>query len=954
MKGGKEKMKKGILAFLLSLIIVAGLTLAQDTLESGSIEGIVIDTEGNPLPGVAITLSGEALIKRTLSTTSSASGFFRFSFLPVGKYDLTFSLTGFKTTITKGVEVTLRKTTNVKVIMEISPVPETVTVVGETPVVDLRTHTIQANFTKEVLQKLPSARDPWVIMEMTPGVVMDRENIGGSTAGNQSTAYAYGSYRSQTVYNMDGVNMVDAAANGASAMYYDFDAIEEIQVETGAHSADIQTGGIVINIITKSGGNKFSGGISLYGENKKLESNNIPDPATHPQYANAGSGNPLDYYYEYGGEFGGPIIKDKIWYYGAFRMTAINQYIIGYELNGVPQTNYAALSHATFKLTYQITNNNRLAGWLYYDNKYQPHRGAAPTRPPETTFYQKSPSYFYHLEDTWTVSNNLILNFKLGINNMWYQTGPQPEVDMTQPAIRIRYDTYRNTYHKAYYNYTWYYSNRYQFNAFADYYLDDFLGGAHDLKIGFEYQNAPYHTTRKHPGNILLYFSYPDLTGPREAWTFRENKWNQTNIVYSAYVSDSFKLKKYFAFDLGLRFDSTHMNINDTTVESNPWVEYYYQLTGQTQILHQPARKNVISWNTFSPRIGFTFDPFNDGKNIFKFYVARYSWQMSYGPVDQAISTGYWEVDYRWNDANGDKLPQTNEFGSIIYTDIGQAVSIDPNLKSPYVDEIVASYERKLTNNFGARLSFIARRTRRFWWTDNLAIDPIRDYTPLQIQDPGPDGVLGTSDDGGMITVYNLSVDKLGAYDPFVTQQRGYQTSYQGLEFTLTKRYADRWQFMGSITYGKSKVKLPIEAVDDPNNREFLDGAVSNNDVPITIKLSGTYDLPWGFYIGAFFNYRTGYPAQRYFVYGLNQGDVYVDTEKLGATRYPALSILDLRLSKIFKLSRFGNIEIMLDGFNIFNCHTPLAWDNESWSGYKLVTQILAPRIFRLGIKWTF
>ncbi|HNS05566.1 MAG TPA: hypothetical protein PKH53_06135, partial [Candidatus Saccharicenans sp.] len=752
-----------------------------------------------------------------------------------------------------------------------------------------------------------------------------------------------------------GVNMTDAAANGASAMYYDFDSIEEIQVETGAHSADIQPGGIVVNMITKSGGNKFSGGLSFYGETEDLQSNNIPDPATHPQYADVGSGNPLDYYYEYGGDFGGPIIKDKLWFYGSFRKTAINRYIIGYELDGVPQTDYSSLTHTTFKLTYQMNDKNRLAGWFYYDNKYQPNRGAGTTRPPETTFYQKSPSYFYHLEDTWTVNNNLILNFKLGINDMWYQTGPQPGVDMSQPAIRIRNDEYRNMYHNAYYNYTWYYSNRYQFNAFADYYLDDFLGGDHDLKVGFEYQNSPYHTTRRHPGNILLYWSYPDLTGPREVWTFRENIWKQTNLVYSAYFTDAWKLKKYFVITFGLRFDSTHMNINESRVEPNEWTDYYYERTGETQITHQPKTKNVISWNTLAPRIGLTFDPLNNGVNIFKVYAARYFWQMSYGPVDQAISTGYWEVDYRWNDANGDKQPQTDEFGDIIYTQIGQAIDIDPNLKSPYTNEIVASYERKITRDFGARLSFISRITKRFWWNDNLAIDPQLDYSPVQIQDPGPDGSWGTSDDGGMITVYNLDPEKLGAYDPYVTQQTGYETSYQGLELSLTKRYANKWQFMGSITYGKSNVKLPIQAVDDPNNREFNDDVVTSTDVPIVVKLSGSYDLPWGFYIGAFFNYRRGYPTQRYFLYeDLNQGDVYVAAEKYGESRYPDLTLLDLRLSKIFNLKRYGKVEIMLDGFNIFNAHTPLSWDDESWEGYKQVTEILAPRIFRLGVKWNF
>jgi hypothetical protein len=950
--------KRNLGIFIFCFVFLTGLVTAQDSLQTGNISGTVVDAEGNALPGVAITITGAAILRGTASATTSTTGAFRFNFLSPGTYDMTFALSGFKTIKKTGVEVSVRKTTSMTVTMEVSAIEENVTVVGESPVVDLKTSTIQTNFTQAMLQKLPSARDPWVIMSMTPGMVMDRENVGGSTAGNQSSAYAHGTLRNQTNYNIDGVNMTDAAANGASAMYYDFDSFEEIQVETGAHTADIQVGGVVLNMITKSGGNKLSGGISLYGENDKLQWDNIPDKIKNPQYANVGTGNPLDYYYEWGGELGGPIMKDKLWFYGAFRNTVINSFIIGYTLNGVPQTNYASLTHGTFKLSFQLSNNNKLMGWFNYDNKYQPHRSASITRPPVTTALQDSPSYFYHLEDTWTLGSNLILNFKLGINDMWYQTGNQPEVDMNQPAVRIYYTTpVTGGYENAYYNYTWYYSDRYQLNAFANYFKDDFLGGNHEIKVGFEYQNSPFHTTRKHPGNILLYFDNPDHTSPYQVWTFREEVWNQNDIVYSAYIHDVFSLKKHLTLNLGLRLDSTHMHINETDVAASPWTDYYYTRMNITPIYHQDAQKNVVSFTMLSPRLGLTYDLFNDGKNVFKAHFARYSYQVSYGPVDQAITTGYWEVDYSWNDANGDKLPQTNEFGSIRYTNIGQAVKINPDLKSPYTNEVVAGFEKKLARNIGVSLNFIYRDTQRFWWSDNQAVDPQLDYTPKDVQDPGPDGVLGNGDDGGTITIYNLASAKVGVSQPYVTERPGYKTSYRGVELVLSKRYSDGWQFMGSVTLGKTNVKLPIEAVDDPNNRTFNDNAVDSNDSPVIIKASGSYDLPFGFYVGAFFNYRAGYPTVRYFNTStslLNQGRISVSTEKMGASRYPDIAMLDLRLSKVFSFGRYGKIELMLDGFNLLNSVTTLSWNTQSSSTYHFITQVLSPRIVRLGVKWNF
>jgi len=945
--------------FLLAFALLPGFLAAQDPTQTGGIAGTAVDPDGAGLPGVTVTISSPVLIKRTASMLTTPDGSFRFNFLPVGSYEMTFALQGFKTVVRKDVQVSIRKTTSLKVTMEATSLQETVTVVGETPVVDLKTSTIQTNFTQVMLQKLPSARDPWVIMAMTAGVVMDRENVGGSTAGNQSSAYAHGTLRNQTSYNIDGVNMTDSAANGASAMYFDFDSFEEIQVETAAHTADVQVGGLVLNMITKSGSNKLGGGISVYGENDTFQSDNIPDKTLNPQYANVGTGNPLDYYFEWGGDIGGPIIKDKLWFYGAFRKTDISRFIIGYTLNGVPQTDYAALTHGTFKLTFQVADNNKLLGWFNYDNKYQPHRAASITRPPVTTALQDSPSYFYHLEDTWTLNPNLILNFKFGFNDMWYQTGNQPEVDMNQPAVRIYYTTpVTGGYENAYYSYTWYYSDRYQFNAFADYFKDDFLGGNHEIKVGFEYQNSPYHTTRKHPGNILLYFDNPDHTGAYQVWTFREEKWNQSNIVYSAYVHDVFSLKKHLTFNFGLRLDSTHMNINASDVAPSPWTDFYYaNRTTLAPIYHQDAMKNVVAFTVLSPRLGVTYDPFDDGKNIFKAHYARYSHQMSYGPVDQQITTGYWEIDYNWTDTNGDKLPQTGEFGKIVYTNIGQAVKIDPNLLSPITNEIVAGYERKLARDIGVSLNLIYRDTQRTWWSDNQAIDPQTDYDPVSIADPGPDGKLGTSDDGQQLTIYNLASAKVGVSEPYIKQRTGYKTSYRGVELVFNKRYADRWQFMASATIGRTNVKIPLESVDDPNNRTFNDNAVDSTDVPLIIKANGSYDLPWGFYVGGYFSYRSGYPTQRYFNTStslLRQGRISVATEKYGDSRYPALATLDLRLSKIFNIGTLGKVELMLDGFNLLNAVTTLGWNAQSGSTYQYITQVLAPRIIRLGVKWNY
>ncbi len=937
----------------ISLLLIPALLAAQDTLQTGTISGRVSDSEGIPLPGVSVTIKSPALIQESQSTTTSPSGTFRFIFLPVGSYEVMFELDGFKKLVKQDVSVALRKTTTVNAVLEPSALEETVTVVGEAPVVDVKSPTIATNFTLDMLQKIPSARDPWALMEMTPGMVMNSENVGGSTSGQQSRGYTHGTMSDQTAYSLDGVQVTDAAAAGATAMYFDFDSFSEISIETGAHSIDIQSSGVVLNMITKSGGNRLSGGISLYGETKDFQAKNIPDT---PQYEGVGFGNPTDYLYDYGGDLGGPVVKDKLWFYTAFRRTEINRFIIGYEVNGKPGTEYTDLKHWTGKLTWQITANNRMMGWVNYDAKAMPHRAAGPRRPAETTYFQDSPSWFYHLEDTWTLSSNLLLNFKFGFYDMYYQLAPQSSVDMNKPAVLIYYsEPYRRMYEDAYYQYSWYYSDRYSFTAYADYFKDDFLGGDHELKVGFDYQRTPFHTDRKFPGNHTLYFDYPDRTGSYRVWTFRQINWAQTNEIYSLFAQDTFSLKKNLTINIGLRFDSTHMHTDETSAPGNMWTDYYTQRTGEPVATHSPTKKDVVAWNTFYPRVGFTYDIFNDGSTVFKFNLARYSYQVNYDPAWRVIETGTWEVDYSWNDKNGDAQAQLDELGSIRFVDIAAKYEIDPNLKSPYIDEAIIGLERRLTPNLGLALNFVYRRNKQLFYEYNRAINPATDYTPVTVQDPGPDGELETPDDGGNITIYDLAADKVGVIDYYITTREGYESSYRGLEFVLRKKFADRWQLQAALTYGRSNVKLPLSAVNDPNNRAFNDDVPEWNDAPLVVKIIGSYELPFGFTIGGFFNYRAGLPSQRYFSYSdLNQGRIDVETQKYGSERYPNLTIVDFRVSKIFRLNKFGSIEIMADVFNTFNRYTTLDWDEESWSGYHSIYTVLAPRILRLGLKWQF
>ena len=233
-------------------------TPAFAQVQTGEIFGRVADSTGAILPGVTVTIESPSLLRPQIVVTT-ASGAYRIPNVPIGLYRVTFELAGFKTRVHEKIRIEAGFNAEISPRLEISTVEETVTVSGESPVVDTKEVRTGQNFTREMLESIPSARDPWVILEQTPGILMDRQNVGGNESGQQSSFTVHGGNSGNTMWNVDGVTITDMAATGASPTYYDFDAFEEIQIQTGGNDASVQTGGINLNLITKSGGNAFRG-----------------------------------------------------------------------------------------------------------------------------------------------------------------------------------------------------------------------------------------------------------------------------------------------------------------------------------------------------------------------------------------------------------------------------------------------------------------------------------------------------------------------------------------------------------------------------------------------------------------------------------------------------------------------------------------------------------------------
>src|SRR6478672_7652988 len=265
------KVKAVVLA-LVALCATSAIASAQS--QTGEIFGKATDASGGVLPGVTVTVTGPVLLQ-PLTAITSETGTYQFPRLEIGVYTVKFDLTGFKTVVNEGIRVTVGFSAQVNAVMGISTVQETITVTGESPVVDTKEVGTKQTFTNELLQSIPSARDPWVILQQTAGVAMDRENIGGNMSGQQSNYVSRGGNPTNNKWSLDGVDMTDLAATGSSSVYYDFDAFQEMTINTGGVDVTQQTGGVGINLITKSGSDRFRGSGRFYSTPETFEANNL-------------------------------------------------------------------------------------------------------------------------------------------------------------------------------------------------------------------------------------------------------------------------------------------------------------------------------------------------------------------------------------------------------------------------------------------------------------------------------------------------------------------------------------------------------------------------------------------------------------------------------------------------------------------------------------------------------
>jgi hypothetical protein len=928
-------MVKKLSMFLVSMLFIVSVCFGQSA-QTGALNGTVTDSDDAALPGITVVLKSPALVVPQMTTVTNASGLYRFPALPPGIYELTFMLEGMNTLVRKDIVVSLSKTTTVDATMTLETQQETIVVTGKSPTVDRQSTTKTANMDIAFLEYVPALRTLDSYLNIAPGATGDSIH-GGSVR--------------DTSYNLDGLNLADPVV-GTQGVFFGLDIMEEVSVDVGGLSAEYgQARGAVLNVVSKSGGNKFSGTASVYYRHESLQSDNTTGTPLE------GEASGYKYELEPGITLGGPLAKDKLWFFLNLSFNKREQITPGYpydQTEEVPADDFRPYPY--IKFTYQPNQANKFVFSYNYSDIVRHHRGSSRYRLEESTWEQTTPTHVFNLHWTRSFGSNFFMNFKAGGYYSLFDLNQKTR----EPSV---YDYVTGNYSGGYGFSDLNQRHRMQINADGTVFIDD-LAGSHELKFGAEFLYAwsgrqLEFSNVTDPWGFQLY-RYYTYYGPYFAYYYAPYDTKEEMMNIGLFVQDNWSISNNLTLNIGFRFESQHGYIPPQMQDRG--TETLWGLFDFNRAVDEKIK--AMSWNTISPRLSMIYDIFSDGTTLFKASFARYymanitQWFDGINPNGFASYYGACDANYNvyqlWYYSTS--TPKTLGWG-------------DHKLKAPYMDEVTVGVERELFEDWSVSLRYIKKWDRELLEDAaiyELDMDALMDdgeliwtnYTEVPVTDPY---------DGQTLTFYDIIDLYPGEYA--LINPPGANRDYDGVEFVLNKRYSKGWQMNVSYVYQHSRGIIATDFSaswggtglwDDPNNHTNAEGRFWY-ERRHQVKLTGMVKGPWGINLGTYMRYLSGRRYERRvrsqdFGVSLGQGNQTIYAEARGSRGLPDLFMVDIKLEKAFKLGPV-NIRAFVDIFNIFN-------GNKATDVYEIsshptlifeeMEDIQDPRIFRLGAKIEF
>ena len=959
----------------LVVLTLAPLTSVEAQVSTGNIYGEVVDEQGSVLPGSDISLAAISIGGQPRTAVTDGQGLFRFLNLDPGTYKVTVAFAGL-TTSEREVIVTTGVNTNISFTMSVKSLEESVTVTAQSPVVDEKKMGTATTLTREELQLVPQSRDPWAALKTVPGVIVDRVNIGGNESGQQSNFVGKGAASADTMWSMDGVVITDTNSGGASSNYFDFNAFDEVNISTGGNDLRTQTGGVGINFVTRRGTNQFRGTLFASVAPDSLESTNLPDDLVGDErLLGADTANHTDQITNYGFDIGGPIVRDRLWFWGSWAKQDI-------RILRLTQTkDRTLLKNGAAKVNWRAGLADDISFFWFDGAKEKIGRspGQAGNEADsflwnQGNFYPSGPHGLWKGEINHVFGPSVVLNAKYAWFGWGYGFAPRGGEDL-DGTINFDTDTAAGSWSLNQYIKPWHIIDT-SGSAFKT-----AFGASHEFKFGFGYIRRPSTSLTRWSGSqVVGIIQSPD---EKYAKVYRERNVKFLQENWSAYFGDTVS-KGRFTMNGGVRWDRQFVENQASTAAGNPTFPEF--LPDQVYNGGGPT----ITWNDLSPRVGMSVALDSARKTVARASYAMYAGQLFPTEVTSSNPAGtyYTYIAYRWVDTNNDGFAQRAEIltnlgpqyaNGVDPNNPGAATSvntIDPDYKANHDHEFIVGLDRELGRDMAVGAAYTWRRGN-LWpsWNprqgltsaDYFAQDP-QTFQGYTVQAFAPDPDLVDAFGGGRI----------------LSNRPDYHTSYKGLELTFNKRFSNRW--MSRIAFslmdwsehfdGPGAVQNPTRS-DSTVNAGLL-GVASGPQVEggqvaprssgsgkgdifynarWQLNASGLYQIPWAIDVGASLFGRQGY-ARPYVIAASagRDGTIRtVATPEIDDNRYDNLWNFDVRIGRAFTVYGRTKIEVSGDLFNLFNNNVVLASNRRlDASAFGTTNEILSPRILRVGMRIMF
>lgn len=954
-----------VLGIFAVVLLVPGLASAQNA----AISGTVTDTTGGVLPGVTVEARSPGMIDIRTSITDG-SGAYQIVALEPGTYAVTYSLPGFGTLVRDGIQLSTGFTANINVQLSVGDIQETVTVSGASPVVDIQNVEQRQVMDREVMDSIPTGKSITSYGLLVPGMTGGEswgtplgQDMGGMSVQSRQRLSIHGGNHEDQQLEVNGLDVGDAFSQGADLGFFPETNMEEMAFQYSGNSADTETGGVRINMIPKEGANEFSGFFFTTFTHNNLQANNLDQ-----EQIDAGLRDPnlVDEVWSINPNVGGPIVRDKLWFFVAHTTQRANIFPAGSywaanprSLPFQPDFNDRVLDSSTAReqslnLTWQATSKDKIKA--YWSNSSTDQDVYLQGRTLQTFFVAPEASIdsaidtnTYQAKWTRPQTNRLLFEFGASHHPIGWTFFPTdravndlPGAIQLGPTLAVR--NIGGWLAAA--------TTRYSPKEIDSYRGEtSYVTGSHNFKVGFtalrQWTGTFQESESNPPWTRTIHFgSFPILA----TFSGTSEEINQA-ISWGLYAQDQWTLDR-LTLNVGVRWDYVDVGYPAGVRPPNQYVTQAFAYPGQT----------AVTWKDIQPRLGVAYDLFGDGRTAIKASFNRYGKRDS-TDWGQNINPGTVNRDSTrsWNDgltgcldANcipGDNIPQGDPTNPLPNGElVGAATNLnwglptitrfyDPdwafgwgNRAANY--ETSVSVQQEVLPGMSVDVGYFHREWVNFAVVDDRNLSP-SDFDTYQVPIPNDPRLPNA---GSMITLFD---QRAGAAQNQLTTSAnnfgGRSETWDGMDFTVDGRLQDIL-IQGGVSTGRRKIDrcdvmnaVPEEAILDRGARQIPNEFCDSPENWITqLKLIGSYTLPYDVQVAATFQNAPGVERIATVTYSAAQitealgraplsGARTINVIEPGTEFLDRLNQFDLRFTKIFTFANNTQFRAMFDIFNVFN-----------------------------------